>query len=291
MICVESEEKARELVERRLAISDGEESFRANIDDQVEVEVTGVAAQQRSMLQRIHAKYDIDMDANTNSNVIHIPIIIKADADASLSALREAMLAIGDNEAALDEKTMIIDVISQDIGPVDANDIQIAKESKAPIFCFNTKGGLEFSQESTGVIIESDNVIYSLLDKAKEIFSDSFLPKTRVESFQGQGIIQAIFNISGSDKIAGLKVTKGALFRNQSANSGSKCFYRVLRSGEVISPTGDVVSASSLKHLKDDVQSVQEGQECGLGLNGFSSYQEGDVVECYSVAEKKIILD
>mmetsp|Transcript_21208 Transcript_21208/g.32170 ORF Transcript_21208/g.32170 Transcript_21208/m.32170 type:complete len:979 (+) Transcript_21208:81-3017(+) len=290
MICVETEEEAEEMVERRLAISGGEESIRSHIEDQTEIEVTGVAAQQSSMLERIHAKYDIAMNTHSNSDIIHIPVIIKADADATLSALREAVLAIGKGESVLEDKTMIIDVISQGIGAIDANDIQIAKESNAPIFCFNIKAGTALSEDSKDVIIESHNVIYSLLDKAKDVFSEKFLPKSRVEKLQGRATIQAIFDMSGSNKIAGLKVIKGTLFLNKSADDRSKCFYRVVRGGKVVSPDGDVVLASSLKRMKNDVQSVQEGEECGLGLDGYTSYEEGDTVECYSVDEQRVEL-
>ena len=65
------------------------------------------------------------------------------------------------------------------------------------------------------------------------------------------------------------------------------CFYRVLRNGKLLSPEVGTLQASSLRKVKEDVESVKKGEECGLGLTGFNELEEGDIVECYSIEEKR----
>mmetsp|Transcript_5142 Transcript_5142/g.5979 ORF Transcript_5142/g.5979 Transcript_5142/m.5979 type:complete len:986 (-) Transcript_5142:164-3121(-) len=289
IICVSSEKEAEEMVERRLA-SVSDNSFRTQIHKPTKLEVTGIAAQQHSMLEHIHSKYEIQMDAEDDT--ISIPVVIKADADGTLSALREALVAIGTEAKGLENKTMIVDIISEDIGPINENDIQIALESNAPIFCFNVKTTGDLPQNSENVILKSHNVIYSLLDSAKEVFAEFYLPKIRVEELHGRATIQVVFEINGTaNKIAGLRVNRGILFKDKCEKDNAKCWYRVLRKDRVISPCGDIISASSLKCAKDHVQSVRQGEECGLELDGYIDFKEGDIVECYSMEERKIILD
>jgi translation initiation factor IF-2 len=288
--CVESEEKAEQLIERRILMGGSEQSYRSEDDGPASLEVTGVAAQHVN-LQRIHDKYDLEIGASTDT--VRIPIIIKADADGTLAALRESMVAIG-KESFLD---IIIDPIGQGIGPITISDVEMANLSNAAIFSFNVKQTDNKEAlamiETEGVSMKSNNVIYSLLDDAKDIFAN-YLPTTRVEHIHGKATIQAIFEINNSAeraKIAGLRVTSGAMHREKASTGGSPavtCHYRVMRSGEQISPKGEHVTASSLKKVKTDVLEVKKGEECGLGLEGYHNYQEGDIIECYSVLEQKV---
>ena len=116
------------------------------------------------------------------------------------------------------------------------------------------------------------------------------------EKIHGSANVQAVFDVTDAKKqsvsIAGLRVADGYLFKSKS-KPGSvgevplPCFYRVLRNGKLLSPDVEKLQASSLRKVKEDVDNVKKGEECGLGLTGFNDLVEGDVVECFSIEEKR----
>jgi translation initiation factor IF-2 len=119
------------------------------------------------------------------------------------------------------------------------------------------------------------------------------------EKVHGKGLVMAVFDVTDAKKqtvsIAGLRVTDGYIFKAKSkAKSNDEeslhCFYRVLRDGKLLKPEVQKLQASSLRKVKDDVDSVRKGEECGLGLVGFNDLEEGDVVECFSIEEKRAVI-
>ena len=117
--------------------------------------------------------------------------------------------------------------------------------------------------------------------------------------------VQAVFHINNKndrETVAGLRVIKGRIHKNKATvggkNKGGKkddgdqielpCLFRVLRGKEVVS-TG-TLKAASLRKVKEAVLEVRRGEECGLGLDGFDDFEEGDVVECYSVEQKRVFV-
>jgi translation initiation factor IF-2 len=295
IVCVESEEKARQLVERREAVhtSDPSRSLRPEGVVETELQVTGKSVQRSHVLQSIHEKYDFDPDVVNRQ--IRIPVVIKADADGTLAAVRESLVAIGE-ESSLD---MVIDPISTGIGPITLSDVGIASDSGATIFSFNvrqTDRAAMKSLEESDVKYCTNNVIYSLLDDAKNVFAE-YLPPAPVEHVHGRAEVKAIFSINNKksvDNIAGLRVLEGSLYKSKAripdGGDSLVCHYRVLRNGERVSPEGEKVRAASLRRVKEDVEDVRRGEECGLGLSGFSEFQEGDIIECYSVEMKKVFV-
>jgi translation initiation factor IF-2 len=112
----------------------------------------------------------------------------------------------------------------------------------------------------------------------------------------GKGTVQAVFEVTNSSKntvsVAGLRVTDGNLFKAKSKADGDgglslPCFYRVIRNGEVIKSEEDKLKAVSLRKVKENVDVVRRGDECGLGLDGFDDIKEGDIIECYSIQVKQ----
>ena len=108
----------------------------------------------------------------------------------------------------------------------------------------------------------------------------------------GKATVQAVFDVTDSNNksvsVAGLRVMDGTLFKLKSKADSDKslslpCFYRVLRSGEVIVSEDEKLKAISLRKVKEDVDSVRRGDECGLGLDGFNDIKEDDVIECFSI--------
>ena len=285
--CVESEERAEEIVERRAGLE--KNSNRSDAPRDVEIHIPGMRSRDTARAQRVHAKANIE----ECDGYIRIPVVVKADADGSLSAIRESLVKLGEDST---EKVMI-DPILEGIGEITPTDIQMAKESNAVIFSF---GGSRVDQtiinlaESENVEIRSNSIIYSLLDEAKQCLG-TYLPKSAVEHVHGKAMVQAIFNVDtddGEEKIAGLKVTDGHIYKEKATVNSVElgCNFRVLRDGKLISPEGEVVAASSLRHYKELVDSVRLGDECGVGLSGFTDFQEGDTIECYSIEMKSISL-
>ena len=285
ILCVASEEEAEELVQQRLmlAAQEGNGSDRPDVPKDVVIQIPGMRSRDAVRAQRVHEKAALEGDDGT----IRIPIVVKADADGSLAAIRESLITLG--KQAKKYKVMI-DPVAEGIGTVTASDIQMAKESDATIFAFGLKKIDDYTlslAESEKVAIRSNDIIYSLLDEAKVAFG-RHLPRIPVEHVHGRATVRAIFQIDGEDsveKIAGLNVNDGFLYRSKTVVNGrpAECHFRVLRDGKRISPDGEVVTASSLRKFKELVESVRRGEECGLALVGFSDFEEGDVIECYSI--------
>lgn len=228
-------------------------------------------------------KYDLNFDDNGR---IRIPVIIKADADGSVAAVTESLVNLGAESKAFD---IFVDPIQVGVGPLTSSDIELAKESNAAVFCFGLKSqekSIMSMAEAEDVPVREYDVIYSLIDDAKEVFT-AYLPPSRFETVHGKANVQKIFIINGKEQIAGLKVMDGTIYKKEADVSGNQltCYFRVLRGGQVIIPE---VEASSLKKFKDDVENVRGGEECGLGLSGFHEFEEGDIIECYSVEMRTV---
>jgi len=293
IVCANSEDEAKELIRLRESELSNEE--RAEFESDVELQITGTAAKNNMMMQnaRNETGFD-DLEGMGNSETVRIPVVIKADSHGSLEAVRDALVSIG-TDSKLD---IIIDPVEMSTGVVTSSDVDMARISEAAIFAFGKVGTADKETknlaETDGVSIRSHDIIYRLLEDAKEVFA-KYLPVTIVEKIHGKGKVQAVFDVTDSKKqsvsIAGLRVTDGNLFKAKSSGGSDgqeplSCFYRVLRNGKLLSEDVEKLSASSLRKVKEDVDSVRKGEECGLGLTGFNDLEEGDVVECYSLEEQ-----
>ena len=181
---------------------------------------------------------------------------------------------------------------------ISLTNIHRQTESDAAIFSFGKVG---IADKETKTLAESDEVpirnhdiIYRLLEDAKEYF-ERYLPTEDVVVVHGKATVQAVFDVTDSSKksvsVAGLRVTDGSLFKLKSkADDGGvslPCFYKVIRNGEVIMSEEEKVKAISLRKVKENVDSVRRGDECGLGLDGFNDIKEGDIIECFSIEQKR----
>lgn len=289
IICVHSEEVADQITERREALQDAEQSSRTSSTEAAEMQVMGTAAKRGTSLEATLVKYGQDGDADDSQ--IRIPVIIRADGEGSLAALKESLVGVGD-ESSFD---LVVDPINSGIGPISATDVRMAVESGASIFSFgvkqNDKAALAMA-EAEQVEVRSHDVIYSLLDEAKEVFAEH-LPASPVEVVHGKAKVQAIFDVNNkkdAERIAGLAVLDGTLYKGMAkASNGDRieCHYRVLRNGEPVSSEGESLQVSSLRKVKEDVDDVRRGEECGLGLLDYTDYEKGDIIECYSIEMKR----
>jgi len=196
-----------------------------------------------------------------------LSLILKADAQGSVEAIRDSLEQLEAGDAG-------VKIIHAGIGGITENDVMLALASQAVIIGFNTRvePGAKKMAEQEGVEIRRYRVIYELLDDVQKALS-GLLEPTYVEVVEGRAEVRAVFPIRGG-KVAGVYVLEGKAARVAQA--------RVVRRGEVICDS----AVSSLKRFKDNVSEVPAGSECGVGLEGFSEFELGDLIEFYRKERK-----
>ena len=199
----------------------------------------------------------------------NLPIIIKGDVDGSIEALSEQLGKIANDEVG-------VQVIHKSVGMVSESDVLLAAASKAVIIGFHVQisSNAKLLARQEAVDIRSYKVIYNAVEEVT-LALEGLLEPEKVEANLGRAIVQEAFKIPKIGVIAGSKVLEGLIVRNAKA--------RVIRGEEEIA-SGDI---NSLKHLKDDAKEMREGFECGIGLDNFSKFKEGDIIVCYEIKSIK----
>jgi len=283
IVCVESEKVADELVTRRKALLDTADTAPSG-NEGAELQSAGAHMMRKDWKTALEAKYGIDSAKDAADDRIRIPVLVKAEADGTLAAIRDALVEMGESST----HNVEIDPIRAGVGPLLATEVQIANECNASVVCFNVKTDqtvTNLAQES-GVSLLTSDIIYRLLEAAKEEFS-KYLPLEPVEIVHGRAKVKAIYDIGGlDDKVAGLEVIDGKLIKSETKGKSEKLKsqFRVLRKGKTLA---DGLSATSLKEFKQDVEEISSGKECGLSLANYSAYEEDDEIECFSVEMKR----
>ncbi|KAB0582136.1 translation initiation factor IF-2 [Campylobacter sputorum subsp. sputorum] len=200
-----------------------------------------------------------------------LPIIIKADVQGSLEAIKASLEKLRNEEVK-------VDIIHSGIGGITQSDIGLASASQnCVVLGFNIRptGTIKEQAKERGVEIKTYNVIYSLIDDVKMLLSGLMSPILREEQL-GQAEIRQVINVPKVGAIAGCMVTEGTI------NRGAKI--RLIRDGVVVYE-GNV---SSLKRFKDDVKEVAKGYECGIGIDGYNDLRQGDYIESYKEIEEQV---
>ncbi|MCI6298502.1 MAG: translation initiation factor IF-2 [Campylobacter sp.] len=203
-----------------------------------------------------------------------LPVIIKADVQGSLEAIKASLEKLRNDEIK-------VDIIHQGVGGITQSDITLASASaNSVILGFNVRptGEVKELAKERGVSIKTYNIIYNLIDDVKALLGGLMSPVISQEEL-GQAVIKQVISVPKIGQIAGCLVTEGSI------NRGAKI--RVIRDGVVVFE-GNV---SSLKRFKDDVREVAKGYECGVGIEGFNDMKEGDYVESYKVVESAASLE
>lgn len=284
VVCVANEKIAEDLISRRLAIqerqrSQDEESSDPNSNFS-QVIISGRESMTEAGTEKKLQKYELNLE---KTGPIRIPVVVKANADGSVAAVRDSLVSLG-AESSFD---LNIDVVAEGVGPLTMTDIEMAKISNAAVFCFDVKNNdknILAMAEAEDVSIHEYKIIYSLLDNAKELFTE-YLPPIPIETVHGKAVVQAVFSISGGkETVAGLKVLDGQLYKSSVEIEGkaTPISFRVVRDGKPVAFEGERLAATSFRKFKEDVESVRQGEECGLSLSGVTHYEEGDVIECFS---------
>ena len=244
-----------------------------------EKEIKRIASERQRLKRKIDQKKIATLSLDGMSALIkegaikNLPIIIKGDVDGSIEALSEQLGKIANDEVG-------VQVVHKSVGMVSESDVLLASASSAVIIGFHVQisSNAKLLARQEGVDIRSYNVIYNAVEEVT-LALEGLLEPEQVEENLGSAIVQEAFKIPKIGVIAGSKVLEGTIVRNAKA--------RVIREDEEIA-TGEI---NSLKHLKDDAKEMREGFECGIGLDNFSKFKEGDVIVCYEIKSIKRSLE
>jgi translation initiation factor IF-2 len=200
-------------------------------------------------------------------------IVLKADVSGSLEALQDEI-------AKLPQEQVPVNVIHAQTGGINESDVMLAAASDAVIIGFNVRPLAEARRaaEQEGIDIRTYTVIYKVTEDLRAAM-EGLLEPEEVEEALGQAEVKQTFKASRVGTIAGCLVTDGKVTRN--ANT------RLVRDGTIIW-TGRV---GSLRRFKDDVAEVDEGQECGIVLEGFADIKEDDVLEFFETRQVEKTLE
>ena len=194
-------------------------------------------------------------------------VVIKADVQGSVEAVKQSLLKIENDEVR-------VHVIHGAVGSVSESDVMLAAASNAIIVAFNT-GVDPVAKENAdrdGVEICSYNIIYDAIEEIEAAMRGMRAPKYR-DVDTGTAEAREVYKISSAGTIAGSLVTSGNIRREGKV--------RLVRDGKQLAD----VPLKGLKRFKDDVKDVSSGYECGISLEGWDDIQPGDVLECYVVEE------
>ena len=200
--------------------------------------------------------------------VQELRLVIKADVQGSLEPVISSVEALEAGDAK-------VNVLHSGTGNISENDVMLATASDAVVIGFNVAAdaAAQRAAEAEGVDIRLYDIIYRLTEDVEKALKGMLEPESK-RVVLGRAQVRAVFRISKIGKIAGCRVTEGELRRNARI---------AVHRGKEIVFEGPI---ASLKHEKDDVKEVREGFECGVNLRGFSDFEEGDVLECFT--EEKV---
>ncbi|MFS7983977.1 putative protein-synthesizing GTPase [Helianthus anomalus] len=209
---------------------------------------------------------------NSGLDLHQLNIILKVDLQGSIEAVKQAL-------QKLPQDNVTLKFILQATGDVSTSDVDLAVASKAIIFGFNVKapGSVKSYADNKGVEIRIYKVIYDLLDDVRAAM-EGLLDPVEDQVPIGSVDVRAVFS-SGSGRIAGCMVTDGKVTKD--------CGVRVLRKGKTVF----VGVLDSLRRIKEDVKEVNAGLECGIGVDDFNEWEEGDVIEAFNTIQKRRTLE
>ena len=203
----------------------------------------------------------------TEQESLELKVLLKADTQGSLEAIVHSLNEIKSDKISLN-------IILSDTGNITNNDVMLASASNAVVLGFHVakENGVNPMAKHEGVEIRLHQVIYELIDQVTAAMIGVLGPRLE-EVVRGQAQVRQIFEVGKGSKVAGCLVLKGIV--------NAKHRVRVKRKGEVLYQG----ALQSLKHFQDDVREVREAQECGLRLDHYVDYIEGDILEFYEIEE------
>ena len=198
-------------------------------------------------------------------------VVVKCDVLGSVEAVLDMLEGI-------ERSKVDLEVISGEVGAISKNDVDLASTSNATIIGFNVKlgSGVPAIAKHAGVKIMRFKIIYEMIDQVRKAMADLLEPEL-VENEMGAAQVRQVFPISRG-MVAGCLVSSGHIKRDARA--------RILREGEVLAES----RVSMLRRFKDDVTEVRTGYECGIQLDNYNAFTEGDTIVCYEIEKKRASL-
>jgi translation initiation factor IF-2 len=242
------------------------------------VENEKIAREQVEKRKRQTEKLEVDTDPVANLEQLfervqageeeELRLIIKADVQGSLEPIVSSVQDLKSGG----EQDIGVKVIYAGTGNVGENDVMLASATNSIIIGFNVgpDSAAKRLADSEGISVRKYNIIYHLIDDIEKALKGMLDPVEK-KILVGKAEVLAVFPSGKYDHVAGCRVDLGEIRRNAKI--------RVIRDGKVAFE-GDI---ASLKRHKDDVNEVRTGFECGIGLKGFSSFEEGDTLESYVI--------
>ena len=202
-----------------------------------------------------------------DAEVKELNIVIKADVQGSVQAVKQSLEKLSNEEVA-------VRVIHGGVGAVTESDIMLATASNAIIIGFNVRPvpSAEVLAKKEGVDVRTYTIIYKAIEDVQAAMTGMLDPEY-VDEDTGKAEVRETFKLSGVGTIAGCYVTSGKVFR------GSKV--RIVRDGFIIHEG----QLAALRRFKDDVKEVNQGYECGMSFVNFNDVKEGDIIEAYITKE------
>ncbi|RME99160.1 MAG: translation initiation factor IF-2 [Chloroflexi bacterium] len=190
-------------------------------------------------------------------------LVIKADVQGSLEPIVNSLQDLG-------EEHLKVKILLQGTGNISESDVNLAVASGAIVIGFNVNvdEAAQRVADSEGVDIRLYNIIYKLIDDIDKALKGMLEPEY-ADKVVGQAEVRQVFKIPRRGQVAGSYVQEGKILRNAMA--------KVIRDGEEIHNS----KISSLKRFTEDVREVATGFECGIGVDGFNSFKEGDIIQAY----------
>lgn len=234
-------------------------------------------ADERAMKQRLrdqertrqHISLDNIFDNIKAGELTKLNLIVKADVQGSIEALRESL-------DKMDQSEVVIDVIHAAVGGITETDVQLATASNAIIIGFNVRPNpaAKAMADEEKVDMRMYRVIYQAIEEINAARVGLLAPEFKEED-TARVEVRDLFKVPKMGVIAGSYVLEGEISRDDKV--------RIVRDGVVIFE-GNI---GSLRRFKDDVKTVRQGYECGVGIEGYQDLKVGDIIESYKIVEVK----
>ena len=225
------------------------------------------AAKEEQFSQYQKVTLDNLFDQMQQGDMKELSIIVKADVQGSVEAVRQSLEKLSNQEVR-------VRVIHGGVGAVSESDVMLADASNAIIVGFNVRPEplAQAAAERVQVDIRLYRIIYDCIEEVESAMKGMLAPKTR-EVMHGRIEVRQVYKISSIGTIAGCHVLDGKVLRGD--------LIRVVRDGIIIADD----KMSSLKRFKDDAKEVAQGFDCGIGLEKFNDIHQGDIYEAYIIEE------
>ena len=251
-------------------VPQGGDIFNAVSDERLArelVEQRKTSKKEEIFQQQTKVTLDNLFDQMKLGEVQELQVIVKADVQGSVEAVKQSLEKLSNEEVR-------VNVIHGGVGAISESDVMLAEASNAIIVGFNVRPDAvaAANAENAGVDMRLYRVIYDCIEEIESAMKGMLAPKTR-EVILGMAECRNVIKIKSIGTISGSYVKSGKIRRNEHV--------RVIRDGIVIAED----TVASLQRFKDAVKEVNEGYECGIGLERFNDIKEGDMFEVFTIEE------